>query len=280
VDRPTVKYSGSFQTLTPVEVLALHHAAKDQQNGVIYLMAAFTGLRLGELVALRWSDVAFGLQRVQVQRNRPSNSRSEGEKAPKSGKVRSAPLVDEVVAALDGLSQRAKWTGPNDLVFVNDAGDPVSGWTLRRHFYQDLERAGLGHLREKREGHKPIVFHDLRHAFGTLGAQVWELPKLQAYMGHGAISTTMRYVHHSPATRDVGLLGDAIRAASGPVEASISVPGRYPQGQMETPENDESPANAGLSVEAPTGIEPVYTALQAAERAAVCGSRAKETPDG
>lgn len=261
VDRPSVTYSGEFQTLTPVEVLALAAAAADRQDGAIYLTAAFTGLRLGELVALRWRDVAFNLQRLQVRRNRPSNSRSEGEKTPKSGKVRSAPMVDEVMAALDQLSKRERWTGPEDLVFVNAAGEPVSGWTLRRHFYADLGRAGLGHLRT---GEKPIVFHDLRHAFGTLGAQVWELPKLQAYMGHGHVTTTMRYIHHAPAARDVGLLGDAIRRAGMVPEAAVSVPPRYLEPVTDTPENEESPTVAGLSREARTGVEPVYTALQAA----------------
>lgn len=224
VDRPRVQYSGEFQTLTPVEVLALARAALHAQDGTIYLTAAFTGLRLGELLALRWRDVGFGMQRVQVRRNRPSNSRSEGEKAPKSGRVRSAPLVDEVVAALDALSQRAHWTGPDDLVFCNEAGGPLSGWTLRRHFYADLKRAGLGHLRE---GENPITFHDLRHAFGTLGAQVWDLPKLQGYMGHGHITTTMRYVHHSPAARDVSLLGDAIRDSVMAPGVQDSVHARY-----------------------------------------------------
>lgn len=263
VDRPSVTYSGEFQTLTPVEVLALAAAADDPQDGAIYLTAAFTGLRLGELVALRWRDVAFNVQRLQVRRNRPSNSRSEGEKTPKSGKVRSAPMVDEVMAALDQLSQRARWTGPDDLVFVNEAGEPVSGWTLRRHFYADLQRAGLGHLRA---GEKPIVFHDLRHAFGTLGATVWELPKLQAYMGHGHVTTTMRYIHHSPAARDVDLLGGAIRRAGMVPETSVSVPPRYLEPVTDDGQNEESPTVAGLSAKARTGIEPVYTALQAAPR--------------
>ena len=244
IDRPSVTYSGEFQTLTPAEVLALAGAAKDRQDGAIYLTAAFTGLRLGELLALRWMDVAFNLQRLHVRRNRPSNSRSEGEKAPKSGKVRSAPMVDEVMAALDALSQRGRWTDPDDLVFAGEAGEPVNGWTLRRHFYADLKRAGLGHLRE---GERPIVFHDLRHAFGSLGAQVWELPKLQAYMGHGHVTTTMRYVHHSPATRDVDLLGGAIRGAQTPSAAQISVHDRYTNGHKGDSGDSESPAVAGDS---------------------------------
>lgn len=41
-------------------------------------------------------------------------------------------------------------------------------------------------------------FHDLRHTFGTLRAQVWPLRDLQAYMGHASIQTTEIYAHHVP----------------------------------------------------------------------------------
>ncbi len=58
-----------------------------------------------------------------------------------------------------------------------------------------LEAAGLGHLREQAD---PIVFHDLRHTFGTLAVQVWPVTDVQAFMGHSDIKTTMRYVHRVP----------------------------------------------------------------------------------
>jgi integrase len=66
---------------------------------------------------------------------------------------------------------------------------------VREAFYRALTAAGLGHPRELDE---PIVFHDLRHTFGTLAVQVWPVTDVQAYMGHADIKTTMRYVHHVP----------------------------------------------------------------------------------
>ena len=58
-------------------------------------------------------------------------------------------------------------------------------------------------------------FHDLRHTFGTLAVKVWELPKVQGYMGHADISTTMGYVHHIPKHGDAEqltrLVADATR---------------------------------------------------------------------
>jgi integrase len=55
----------------------------------------------------------------------------------------------------------------------------------------------LGHMRELTE---PIVFHDLRHTFGTLAVQAFALSDVKAMMGHADISTTMIYVHHVPQT--------------------------------------------------------------------------------
>ena len=43
---------------------------------------------------------------------------------------------------------------------------------------------------------RPLRFHDLRHTFGTLAIRKAEVPAVQAWMGHSAIQTTMRYVHH------------------------------------------------------------------------------------
>jgi integrase len=48
-------------------------------------------------------------------------------------------------------------------------------------FRGHVQDARLGHLREQ---HKPIVFRDLRHMFGTVAVQVWPVTDVQAYMGH------------------------------------------------------------------------------------------------
>ncbi len=61
--------SGEFRTLTPSEVLQLARHAHDEQHAALYLTAAFTGLRRGELLALRWADADFALQRIHVRRS-------------------------------------------------------------------------------------------------------------------------------------------------------------------------------------------------------------------
>jgi integrase len=200
VERPPVRYSGEFTTLTPEEVRLLAAHAVDDQDRALFITAAFTGLRLGELLGLRWRDLDFELQRVHVRRNYTAGE----EKAPKSGRVRSAPMVDEVMAALDRISRRGYLGGPDDVIFYGTDGGHAAHWGIRRRFYDALSTAGLPQIR----------FHDLRHCFATLAVQHWELPRVQGYLGHAHISTTMRYVHHTPAVEDAAVLSAALKASN------------------------------------------------------------------
>jgi integrase len=147
---------------------------------------------MGELLGLTWRDVDFANERLHVRRNF-----TNGElKTPKSGKVRSAPMVPDVMTRLDDLSQRGYLDAAGDPVFPNRQGDLGGDWGVRRRFENALKAAGLQRVR----------FHDLRHCFATLAVQKLPLPTVQAYMGHAHITTTMRYVHHAPATEDAARL--------------------------------------------------------------------------
>jgi hypothetical protein len=86
------------------------------------------------------------------------------EDTPKSHHVRSVPLSDQAVVAVDGLSRREHFTAPGDLVFCNAVGAHYSDDVARDGFYAALDAAELGHLRAKPD---PIVFDDLRHTFET-----------------------------------------------------------------------------------------------------------------
>jgi integrase len=184
-ERVTFTRSGDFSVLTPAEVEALARAAANDQDAAIFLTAAFTGLRLGELRALRWRDVNFAKRVVHVRRNVPAGGT---ERVPKSGKVRSVPLVDRAGQVLDELSRRELWTDPDDFVFPNALGAPFDDNRLRIRFREARDRAGL----------EPLRFHDLRHTFGTLAVRVFPLTDVKAFMGHADIQTTMLYVHHVP----------------------------------------------------------------------------------
>jgi integrase len=201
VERQPARRSGDFDVLSAAEVEALVRAASSSQDAALFATAAYAGLRLGELRALRWHDLDFEKRLIHVRRSYVGRA----EDAPKSGRVRSVPMIDQVATVLDQLSRREWFTGENDLVFCNDVGDHFDDSALRRRFYSARSAAGL----------KRIRFHDLRHTFGTLAVQVFPLSDVKAFMGHADIATTMIYVHYVPQYDAADRLSRALRAAAG-----------------------------------------------------------------
>src|SRR5688572_18635649 len=161
-EKVTLRRSDEFNVLDVEQVHAVARAAADGQLAALLTVAAFTGLRQGEVLALRWRHVDFANRILHVRRNLPAGSTEED--TPKSHRARSVPLSDQAMVALDGLSRREHFTGADDLVFASVVGFHLNDDVVRDAFYAALEAADLGFLRAKAE---PIVFHDLRHTFGT-----------------------------------------------------------------------------------------------------------------
>jgi integrase len=198
VEKYRQRSSGDIDVFSPEEVLALVRAADDEQDAAIYLTAAFTGLRRGELLALHWRDIDFAGRAIRV---RASYAGAELT-TPKSGKVRSVPMAPDVASALAALGRRARWTGDDDLVFVGVAGSYLDGSALRRRYAATLRRAGL----------RPLRFHDLRHTFGTRMIAKADIRRVQEWMGHADVQTTMKYLHYAPRDDDAALVAEAFQA--------------------------------------------------------------------
>jgi len=184
VEKLSTRYDSTrFAFYSPEEVHALVRDAASDQDGALFLTAAYTGLRRGELIALRWRDVDFERSAIRV-----AGSYANGHlTTPKSGHGRVVPMVPEVAEALARLSQRDEGTGDDDLVFCGEFGGYLDGSALRRRFVAAQERAGLRQIR----------FHDLRHTFGTLAVRGAEsIVELQNWLGHAEVRTTMRYTHY------------------------------------------------------------------------------------
>jgi integrase len=197
LERYPGRNSGDIEVFSPEEVHALIRAAHDERDAAIYTTAAFTGLRMGELRALRWRDVDFPRSVVRVR-----SSYAAGElSVPKSSKVRSVPMVDEVAQHLAKLSGREWFTSDDDLVFGEADGGWLNDDRLRRRYGSALEAAGLRRLR----------FHDLRHTFGSLAITRADIVEVQAWMGHADIQTTMRYLHYRDRGQAAERLADAFR---------------------------------------------------------------------
>ncbi len=106
VEKFQQRASGDIQVFSPEEVWALVRAAGSEQDAAIYLTAAFTGLRMGELLALHWRDVDFAGRTLRVRASYYLGQLT----TPKSGKVRAVPLAPDVAAALrSSASERIGW---------------------------------------------------------------------------------------------------------------------------------------------------------------------------
>jgi integrase len=164
-ERPRSERSTDLRFLTVIEVKALLRAVPDDPLGrvetVMYLAAATTGMRQGELIALRWRDVDWAARRVRVRRNyvrgefgTPKSTRSS----------RAVPLIDRLAGGLDRLSQETPFGGDDDLVFVHPStGGPLDRSKVLKRFKAAMRSAGMGD--RLRDG--GITFHSFRHAFGT-----------------------------------------------------------------------------------------------------------------
>lgn len=208
VERHPARLSGDIEVFSPEEIWALVRAAESEQDGAIFLTAAFTGLRLGELIALRWRDIDYTGSILRVRASWAVGALT----SPKSGKVRSVPLAPEVAQALAKLSAREYFAGEDDLVFAGDTGSYLDDSALRRRYKRALKRAGLRQLR----------FHDLRHTFGTRMIAKADIRRVQEWMGHADIQTTMRYLHYAPREEDARLVAEAFRVDSVSVAADLA----------------------------------------------------------
>lgn len=189
--------------VTPEEVVERRRA--DEQDAAIYIVAAFTGLRLGELLALRWRNVNFADAKLTVEASRSAGRLS----SPKSRKWRAVPLADQPAVVLDQISQRAFFTGRDDLVFSSAVGTYLDPSALRRRYRRTQDAAKL----------RPLRFHDLRHSFGSLVIREFDPVAVKDFMGHSKITTTERYLHARSRRTDAARLTKAFAGEAELAEA-------------------------------------------------------------
>ena len=173
------------------ELEALLRAAVDDYLGsldrVLWLTAAMTGLRQGELAALRWRDVDWTARVIRVRR---SFSRGQWSTPKSRRSIRAVPMADRVASEVERHFGRLAYTDDDDLVFCHPhTGTPYDASKSRVRFKDALKRAEL----------RDIRFHDLRHTYGTLMAAAGTpLRTLQGWMGHRDYKTTEIYADFAP----------------------------------------------------------------------------------
>lgn len=161
-------------------------ARRDVTLADVVLVAGWTGVRWGELRALRVGDVSW----QRSPRLRVARSQSEGQavKAPKAGRARWVPLSDAVIPA---VKRAAEGKQAGDLLMTTGRGGALWASTFRRTVRWDRIAEGRR-------------IHDLRHTAACLWlARGVDLGTVRAWMGHASIATTERYLHHLGSEADV-----------------------------------------------------------------------------
>ncbi len=163
-------------TLEEVETL-IENANGFYRNFLV--VAFFTGMRLGEIIALRWEDIDFDAGKIFVRR-----AKSEGrEGSTKTGKSRTIDMLDIV---RDALMAQRKQTGLLRYVFVNNKNKPFQRIGSIKTTYWDplLRRCGIRYR----------VPYNTRHTFASLmlrgGEDILWVSKM---LGHTTVATTMKY---------------------------------------------------------------------------------------
>ncbi len=172
-------------------------AARGHSMEALFVLAITTGMRRGEILAIKWQDVQFERNMLQVRRiftRQPGNRYIEAK--PKTEKSRRSILLAPMVVALlkqhrtrqmeARLKAGSQWQ-ERDLVFCTSLGTPLNPNKVVDRFKTLLKRAGLPEIR----------FHDLRHSAATILLSMEIHPKVvQELLGHNQISMTMDIYSH------------------------------------------------------------------------------------
>ena len=182
--------------LTPEQVRALLESAQGDRYEALYVLAVTTGLRLGELLGLKWTDVDWESGEIRVRRTLLRTANGLLQQPTKSGKGRVVKLPTLAVDALrrhrtrqsEERSVAGQAWDDQGLIFPNQIGRPTDRQNLvRRSFKRLLAKAGLPDIR----------FHDLRHTSATLLLAQGVHPKVvQERLGHSNISVTLDIYSH------------------------------------------------------------------------------------
>ena len=193
------KEESTFEVLTKDEQSIYMAYAKEP----IILTALFTGMRLGELLALKWYNVDLdsriisvveSYNRAKVYDEKGNYTTKDLFKEPKSKSgTRKIPIPQFLATQLKKHKLLSKYAKDDDLVFCTSTGKVYSTSNIRRLHHMILKKSGLRHVK----------FHALRHTYATRLLEAGENFKtLQVLLGHADIQTTMNiYAHVTEETK-------------------------------------------------------------------------------
>lgn len=188
------------------QITAFVQAIKGTPSEAIFFIAINTGMRLSEILGLRWSrvDLKKSTIKVDVQLLVKRGADTERRLGPtKNGKPRTFKVAQSVVDLLKVVQRRQKenrlragsmWDNPLDLVFTDEAGSCIPHATIEHRYKRIVTALGLPERR----------FHDLRHTFATESIRYGvDLKTLSEMLGHYSVAFTMdTYGHVTNAMQD------------------------------------------------------------------------------
>lgn len=222
-----------MRVLTREEQINLITASRNHRLGIVVILDLFTGMRLGEILALRWNDIDFNKNIISVKNTikRVTTHNSDGSKTeiildtPKTdNSFRIIPLINEMKIELKNhlkIQNKEKQIGGTaynnkNFVFCNEIGKPYDQKTFKNYYNKILLECGLIESRPKTirdkikkglkskpkpKGSSPnVTFHTLRHTFATRAIeQGMDVLVLSKILGHSDPSTTLnKYGHVLP----------------------------------------------------------------------------------
>jgi integrase len=177
------------------------------------LTAAATGMRLGELLALKFEKVEPYFITIAY-----SWSDTDGLKCPKNGRERKVPISESLYMLLHSLGDGRQ---PSDFIFSSRGDKPIGHKTVYKNYYHGLGKIGITRdlMREKR-----LTFHSYRHLFNTLLLECGVAPEtVRLFTGHSA-RMTAHYSHVQ------------LTSIQNPPLASLAIPQPTPEKAVQSPE--------------------------------------------
>lgn len=196
--RPSTRSTASIQSWDAGELRAFLVLVAGSRLEAIWRLAAMTGMRRGEVLGLRWTDLDFDAARLCVRQALVAVGYEVIESTPKSHSARVVDLDAETVRLLGEHrrrqdAERVEWGADYkdaDLVVAKENGEPIHPHTFSQSFERLIANAGLRRIR----------LHDLRHTHASLALKAGVPVKVVSErLGHESPAFTLKqYAHVLP----------------------------------------------------------------------------------
>jgi len=205
-ERPTQKNAREVRVLVDAELAGLIAAGGSERWRAALGLAAYAGLRIGEIRALTWGDIDLDSSTLAVSRSALSDGTC---KAPKTeAGVRRVTILPELRRLLVAWKLRSPFSGPRDLILCGADGKPVAPENCRRALAAAKRRAGLI------GGSERLSWHSLRHSYlSTLIGMGLPVTTAARLMGHTDPSFTLR-CYARDARDDEAVTADVLERAA------------------------------------------------------------------